>query len=257
MERTEIGVIAIAAATFNDVVGWLLLAFVSAYATAHLTGASVAVQIGGLVLFMVALRFALVPAVDRLLTRMPLLEGALPPNLLAAILCLIFALALCTYALGIFAIFGGFAAGLLFHRHHAVAAAWQKQVGQFVLTFFLPIFFTFTGLRTNLLGLTLADLPWLLLILAAAILGKIVPVALAARSAGLETRPALTLGALMNTRALMELIVLNVGYELGFLPQSIFTMLVVMAVTTTLMTGPLLRLLLAPAHHVKRLRADA
>ncbi|WP_404713757.1 cation:proton antiporter [Sphingomonas sp. MMS24-J13] len=257
MERTEIGVIAIAAATFNDVVGWLLLAFVSAYATAHLTGASIAVQLGGLVLFMVALRFALAPAVDRLLARMPLVESALPPNLLAAILCLIFALALCTYALGIFAIFGGFAAGLLFHRHHAVAAAWQKQVGQFVLTFFLPIFFTFTGLRTNLLGLTFADLPWLLLIMAAAILGKIVPVALAARSAGLETRPALTLGALMNTRALMELIVLNVGYELGFLPQSIFTMLVVMAVTTTLMTGPLLRLLLAPAHHVKRLRADA
>lgn len=257
MERTEIGVIAIAAATFNDVAGWLMLAFVSAYATAHLTGASVAWQIGGLVLFMAVLRYGVAPLVNRVLARMPLLDGSLPPNLLAAILCLMFALALCTYALGIFAIFGGFAAGLLFHRQHAVAAAWQKQVGQFVLTFFLPIFFTFTGLRTNLLGLTVADLPWLLLILAAAIGGKIVPVALAARSAGLESRPALTLGALMNTRALMELIVLNVGYELGFLPQSMFTMLVVMAVTTTLMTGPLLRLLLAPAHHVKRLRADA
>jgi Kef-type K+ transport system membrane component KefB len=257
MERTEIGVIAIAAATFNDVAGWLMLAFVSAYATAHLTGASVVWQLGGLVLFIAALRYVLAPLVDRLVVRLPLVDGALPPNLLAAILCLMFALALCTYALGIFAIFGGFAAGLLFHRHHAVAAAWQKQVGQFVLTFFLPIFFTFTGLRTNLLGLTVADLPWLLLILAAAVGGKIVPVALAARSAGLETRPALTLGALMNTRALMELIVLNVGYELGFLPQAMFTMLVFMAVTTTLMTGPLLRLLLSPAHHVKRLRADA
>jgi Kef-type K+ transport system membrane component KefB len=257
MERTEIGVIAIAAATFNDVAGWLMLAVVSAYATAHLTGASVAFQIGGLVLFMVVLRTLLAPMVDRVVARMPLIDGALAPNLIAAILCLIFALALCTYTLGIFAIFGGFAAGLLFHCHHAVAAAWQKQVGQFVLTFFLPIFFTFTGLRTNLLGLTIADLPWLLLIMAAAILGKIVPVALAARSAGLETRPAFTLGALMNTRALMELIVLNVGYELGVLPQSMFTMLVVMAVATTLMTGPLLRLLLAPAQHVKRLRADA
>jgi Kef-type K+ transport system membrane component KefB len=257
MERTEIGVVAISAATINDVAGWLMLAFVSAYATSHLTGTSVAWQLGGLILFLALLRYAFAPVVDRLIARMPLVEGALPSNLLAAILCLIFALALCTYALGIFAIFGGFAAGLLFHRHHAVAVAWQKQVGQFVLTFFLPVFFTFTGLRTNLLGLGAADLPWLLLILAAAILGKIVPVALAARSAGLETRPALTLGTLMNTRALMELIVLNVGYELGFLPQSMFTMLVVMAVTTTLMTGPLLRLLLAPAQHVKRLRADA
>ncbi len=257
LERTEIGVVAIAAAAVNDVTGWLLLAFVSAYATAHLSGAGIAWQLGGLLLFVAALRFMLAPVVDRLLARMPLVEGNLPPNLLATILCLIFALALCTYALGIFAIFGGFAAGLLFHRHHAVAAAWQKQVGQFVLTFFLPIFFTFTGLRTNLLGLGAADLPWLVLILAAAILGKIVPVALAARAAGLETRPALTLGTLMNTRALMELIVLNVGYELGFLPQSMFTMLVVMAVATTLMTGPLLRLLLAPAHHGARLRVDA
>jgi Kef-type K+ transport system membrane component KefB len=203
------------------------------------------------------LRFVLAPVVDRLMAWFPVKDGQLPPNLLALLLCLMFGLAIATFKLGIFAIFGGFAAGLLCHRHRDFVAAWHAQVGRFVLVFFLPIFFTFTGLRTNLLGLGAADLPWLLAILAVAILGKIVPVAIAARSAGLETRPAFTLGVLMNTRALMELIVLNVGYELGFLPRSMFTMLVVMAVTTTLMTGPLLRLLLAPAHYVKRLRADA
>jgi Kef-type K+ transport system membrane component KefB len=124
-------------------------------------------------------------------------------------------------------------------------------VGQFVLVFFLPVFFTFTGLRTNVLGLTGADdLVWLGVILAAAILGKIVPVYLAGRLNGFDRDESAILAALMNTRALMELIVLNVGYDLGVLPQKVFTMLVIMAVTTTIMTGPLLKLLLPRTGHV-------
>ena len=91
--------------------------------------------------------------------------------------------------------------------------------------FFLPIFFTFTGLRTNLLGLT-GDLDWLGIVLAASILGKIVPVFIAARASGFTTDESITLGALMNTRALTDLIVLNVGYDPSFLPPSIFAMLV-------------------------------
>jgi len=199
---------------------------------------------GGLLLFFAVLRLLLAPLTDRLVRRFPVKDGLMPPNLVAILIGLAFLLAICTFRLGIFAIFGGFAAGLLFHRHREIAAAWSRQVGGFVLVFFLPIFFTFTGLRTNLLGLGMADLPWLALILAAAILGKVVPAYLAARGAGFAARPALALGALMNTRALMELIVLTIGHELGFLPQAMFTMLVVMAVVTTLMTGPLLRFLL-------------
>jgi Kef-type K+ transport system membrane component KefB len=136
----------------------------------------------------------------------------------------------------------------LFHRHLDFVAVWRRQVGGFVLVFFLPIFFTFTGLRTNLLGLT-GDLDWLGIVLAASILGKIVPVFIAARASGFTTDESMTLGALMNTRALMELIVLNVGYDLGFLPPSIFAMLVLMAVVTTLMTGPLLQWLLPRLGH--------
>jgi Kef-type K+ transport system membrane component KefB len=86
-------------------------------------------------------------------------------------------------------------------------------------------------------------------VLAAAILGKVVPVYVAARVSGFAPASAGILGALMNTRALMELIVLNVGYDLGFIPQDMFTMLVVMAVLTTVMTGPLLRLLLPRIGH--------
>jgi Kef-type K+ transport system membrane component KefB len=179
-----------------------------------------------------------------LLRVFPVVEGRLDPGLMAVVFCLMFGFGLYTKAIGIFTIFGGFAAGVLFHREAAFVAAWRAQVGQFVLVFFLPVFFTFTGLRTNLLGLSAADFGWLGALLAISILGKIVPVYVAARLAGLAHAQAAILGALMNTRALMELIVLNIGFDLGFLPRPVFTMLVVMAVTTTLMTGPLLNLLL-------------
>lgn len=249
LNRAEIGVVAISAAAINDVVGWLLLAGISAYAASQFTGLGFATQIGGVAALMLAARFLLAPAVGWLVRRYPTENGVLPPNLLAIVLALIFALAICTYKLGIFAIFGGFVAGLLFHRHIPFVAAWRRQIGAFVLVFFLPIFFTYTGLRTNMLGLTGADLGWLGLVLAAAILGKIVPVYLAARAVGYSGSEATILGSLMNTRALMELVVLNVGYDLGFIPQDMFTMLVVMAVVTTIMTGPLLRALLPRIGH--------
>jgi len=180
-----------------------------------------------------------------------------PPDLMALVLGLVFALGILTNAIGIFTIFGGFAAGLLFHRDLAFVEAWRTQVGQFVLVFFLPVFFTFTGLRTNVLGLSgWSDLGWLLLVLALSVLGKVVPVYWAARRGGFAHGDAMVLGALMNTRALMELIVLNIGYDLGVLPQKVFTMLVIMAVVTTLMTGPLLqRLLPRTGHHAARVHA--
>ena len=111
-----------------------------------------------------------------------------------------------------------------------------------MLVFFLPIFFTFSGLRTNLLGLTSAsDWLWALAFLAAGSFGKIIPIFAVRRLFGYGNASAALLAVLMNTRALMELIVLNIGLETGFLPQKVFTMLVIMAVMTTLMTGPLLR----------------
>jgi Kef-type K+ transport system membrane component KefB len=101
-----------------------------------------------------------------------------------------------------------------------------------------------------LLGLGIDDLGWLAAILALAIGGKMIPVYFAARVSGFSPQQSAILGTLMNTRALMELIVLNIGYDLGFLPQNVFTMLVVMAVVTTVMTGPLLTRLLPRIGHV-------
>ena len=258
LTRTEVGVVAISAAAVNDVMGWLLLAGISAYAAAKFSGRGALLQLGALLLFVLVLWFVLRPLVARLLVANPLRAGGLPANLMAVVLCLLFATGICTYQLGIFAIFGGFAAGLLFHRYADFVHAWHRQVGRFVLVFFLPVFFTFTGLRTNVLGLGSAgDLTWLLVVLAAAALGKILPVYGAARLTGFDNPHGWILGALMNTRGLMELIVLNIGLELGFIPPKVFTILVIMAITTTLMTGPLLKLLLPRAGHVPSLGTEA
>ena len=246
--RTEPGVVAISAAALNDIIGWLLLASISAYAVTRFSGAYLAAQLAGLALFMLALWFVVRPLIRWLLAANPLRNGELSTNLIAIVICLMFLTGICTYRLGIFAIFGGFAAGLLFHRHTEFVRAWRSQVGRFVLVFFLPVFFTFTGLRTDVLGLSLSeDGPWLVAFIAVAALGKIVPVYVAARLSSLDGPNAWIVGSLMNTRGLMELIVLNIGLDLGFLPAKVFTMLVIMALVTSLMTGPLLTLLLPRA----------
>ncbi len=251
LARTEIGVVAICSAAINDVVGWLLLAGISAYAAARFSVAGLIWQVGGILLLLAASWFGLRPLVHRMLAAMPVRDGELSPNLMTGVICLIFAMGICTYQLGIFTIFGGFLCGLLFHHDRAFVEAWRRQVGCFVLVFFLPVFFTFTGLRTNVLGLAgAADWAWVVVILAAAVGGKIVPVYLAGRLSGFNRNSSALLGTLMNTRALMELIVLNIGYDLGFLPQKVFTMLVIVAVATTVMTGPLLRVLLRRAGYV-------
>ncbi len=245
---TEIGVVAISAAALNDVTGWVLLAGIAAYASAQFSAGGIGLQVGGIVLLGAFTYLVLRRGVHRALLSMPPHNGRVPLNLMAMVICLIFVLGICTYKLGIFTIFGGFLAGLLFHHDRRFVEAWRGQVGQFVLVFFLPVFFTFTGLRTQILGLSsAADWSWLLVVLAAAILGKIIPVYLASRAGGFNHQEATVLGCLMNTRALMELIVLNIGFDLGFIPQNVFTMLVIMAVVTTVMTGPLLRVLLPRA----------
>jgi Kef-type K+ transport system membrane component KefB len=248
LTRTEIGVVAISAAALNDVIGWVMLAGISAYAAARFSLEAMGLQIAGIILLAAFAWFGLRRIIHWLLARNPVTGGEIPPNLMTVVIAIAFAMAICTYQLGIFAIFGGFLAGLLFHHDKTFVEAWRRQVGRFVLVFFLPVFFTYTGLRTNVLGLTASsDWMWLAVILAAAVGGKIIPVFLASRMARFSLTESAILGSLMNTRALMELIVLNIGYDMGFLPQNVFTMLVIMAVATTVMTGPLLRVLLPRA----------
>jgi Kef-type K+ transport system membrane component KefB len=216
LTRTEVGVVAISAAAINDVIGWLLLSVLTAYAAAQFSAAHLSIQLGGLLAFVLLLWFVLRPLAAFLVKRFPANDGELDPNLMAIVVCVIFALGICTYKLGIFAIFGGFAGGVLFHQGKDFVEAWRRQVGRFVLVFFLPVFFTYTGLRTNVLGLTTAsDWEWLAVLLSAAILSKIVPVYMVGRVCGFNRNESAILGTLMNTRALMELIVLKSGGEGG------------------------------------------
>jgi len=186
--------------------------------------------------------FVVRPLMKRILHRCDARSGELTHNLLGIVLAAIFVSAMTTYQLGIFAIFGGFMMGVLLHDEHAFVTTWRKRISPFVMVFFLPIFFTYTGLRTDIGGLdSLAAWGWCVLIVALATLGKFGGAYLAARFANMNHTESKILGVMMNTRALMELIVINVGYDLGVISQQMFTILVIMAIFSTVITSPLLR----------------
>lgn len=241
LTRTRIGVIAISSAAGNDVIGWIILALIAATVSAGFSLTGFSLQIAGLGALMAGMFVLGRPLAGWLIRRFPPDDLSLSPVLIACVIALIFLAGVATQKLGIFTIFGGFLVGLLFHAHTAFVDAWRRTIGQFVLVFFLPIFFTLTGLRTNLLGLdTVSDWLWCGAFFAASVVSKIGPVYLAGRLSGLGRDESAALGVLMNSRALMELIVLNIGLSMGVIPQDVFTMMVIMAVGTTVMTGPLI-----------------
>jgi Kef-type K+ transport system membrane component KefB len=168
--------------------------------------------------------------------------GELTLNGLAALLILVLLSAAVTNLIGIFSLFGGFAMGAVFYDQRDLREAIHRRLNDFVTTFFLPIFFTYTGLRTDAGSMAGGKL-WLFcgLVLLAAIIGKFGGCTVAARFNGIPRREASIIGVMMNARGLTELIVINVGYETGILPKTVFFMLVLMAVATTYMTTPVLR----------------
>lgn len=248
--RLPIGVIAISAAAINDVIGWLLLALVTALALAAFSAPAFAFKVmlvGG---FFLVWWFVMRPLMKRLIRASQAKStpdgkpehGKLSHNLLGLLLAAIFLSAMTTYQLGIFAIFGGFMMGVILYDEHELIAAWKERIGHFVTVFFLPIFFTYTGLRTNIGSLdSFAAWGWCGLLILLATLGKFGASYLAARWAGMSHVEGKVIGIMMNTRALMELIVINVGYDLGVISQQVFTMLVLMAIFSTVITTPGLR----------------
>jgi len=242
LSQTALGSMAITCAAVGDVTAWSILALVVAVATA--TG------LGGTALnLLLVLAFVLlmVAGVRRVLPRwigqQQLADREPSRPTLAVVACLVMASALTTEVLGIHSLFGAFLAGMIMPEAHDFRRKIAMRLESFSSVLLLPLFFTFTGLRTQV-GL-IDDLSgWLicLLVIAVATLGKLGATALAARFSGMRWRESLQLGALMNTRGLMELIALNIGYDLGILSSRIFTMLVIMALVTTVLTGPLLTL---------------
>ena len=255
--RTKLGVIAITSAAINDVVGWTLLAVVSALTAAEFSVGRFSIQIALLIAYLLLWLFLVRPLLNRAIALFGLENDRLPHDLMALMLVVIFISGLVTFQLGVFVIFGGFIAGMMLHDNREFVEAWKKTVSHFVTVFFLPIFFTFTGLRTNVQGLdSLALWGWCGVIVAAATLGKFLGCGAAARWCGMTWTESSCLGIMMNTRALMELVVINIGFDLGVIPPNVFTMLVLMAVFSTIITAPALRLWLPRLGWKYELRSD-
>jgi Kef-type K+ transport system membrane component KefB len=242
IDRTPIGVIAISCAAVDDVTAWCLLAIVVGVARGQAGSGltSVALAVAYVALMWVAVRPALRSAVAR--------HEAGSRGAVAAVLVGLVASALATETIGIHALFGAFFLGALVPHDSKLARDLAARTEDLVLVLLLPAFFAITGLRTQLglLG-TLDHWLWFLAILALACVGKVGGAALPARLTGLGWRESATLGVLMNTRGLMELIVLNVGLDLRIISHTVFALLVLMAVATTVATGPLLGLLMPAA----------
>jgi len=240
LSTSSLGSTAIACAAVDDVTAWCLLAVVVAIVQADgLSGALL--TIGLTLLFIGIMLFLLRPWVCRLLGT----EAETRSNgLTAGVLTFVFAAALCTEVIGIHALFGAFLAGVIMPSHTRLRIFLRERLETLSAVLLLPLFFAFTGLRTQI-GLLNDWQSWAVCtgIIAVAISGKCGGSVLAARWTGLSWPDALTIGVLMNTRGLMELVVLNIGYDLGILSPHIFAMMVLMALTTTFMTGPLLALL--------------
>jgi Kef-type K+ transport system membrane component KefB len=160
------------------------------------------------------------------------------------VLVIVFTSSLFTEIIGIHALFGAFLAGVIMPSHDGLRNFLRKRLETFSADFLLPLFFAFTGLRTQI-GLLDDWQSWLMCIavIGVAIAGKLGGSTIAARWTGMTWQESFSVGALMNTRGLIELIVLNLGYDLGILPPKIFGMMVLMALATTFMTSPLLALI--------------
>jgi Kef-type K+ transport system membrane component KefB len=194
-------------------------------------------------LYVVAMIFLVKPLLRRLLGQSLADETEPTKGVLALVFGTVLLSALSTEIIGIHALFGAFLAGIVMPAGGGFRKKLVLRVEHFSSVLLLPLFFAFIGLRTQL-GLLNRWWDWLicLVIISVATVGKLGGTSLASRRMKMSWRESLKLGALMNTRGLMELIVLNIGYDLGILSLPIFTMLVLMAIITTVMTVPLLNL---------------
>jgi Kef-type K+ transport system membrane component KefB len=237
MQRTRLGVLALTCAAANDVTAWCLLAFVAGVAGAQVRGA---VLVSALTLAFLAFMVAVVrPLAGRFLGRYE--KTALGRGGMAVVLGAVLLSALATEFIGIHAIFGAFLLGAVVPHDSAAGRAVAHKLEDVVTVLLLPVYFAFTGLRTEV-GLVSGATAWLLcgLIILTATAGKFGGTLAAARLTGLPWRDGAALGVLMNTRGLMELVVLNVGLDLGIIAPTLFAMMVLMAVATTLPTSFLL-----------------
>jgi Kef-type K+ transport system membrane component KefB len=244
INRTRIGSLTISSAAIDDAAGWILLALVTAIVKSEFDPAKLGWMIAQVLAFAAFMTFVARPLLLRWIRSLTLADLSL--NALAILLIVVFLAAVATNLIGIFSIFGAFFLGAILYDQHEFVEKVKRRLSDFVTVFFLPIFFTYTGLRTDIGSMGAGGALWGMcaLVLAAAVIGKFGGCTLAARANGVPWRESSIIGVMMNTRALMELIVINIGYDLGVIPKSVFFMLVLMAVVTTYVTSPVLRRLI-------------
>jgi Kef-type K+ transport system membrane component KefB len=238
ISTTQLGALALACAAVGDVISWCLLAFLVAMVRS--VPGDVLITVGLTAGFILVMGLAVHP-MALLLQRARDRRGELTQGMFLLVCVGLLLSAVATERIGIHALFGAFLWGTLVPPDSALARDLIHRLEDVVVVLFLPSFFAFTGLRTQL-GLVSGGEQLLAcaLIIAVASLGKFGGSTLAAVATGMRWRPAMALGILMNTRGLMELIVLNVGLELGVISPTLFAMLVIMAVVTTFVTTPVL-----------------
>lgn len=239
IHKTKLGTIVITCAAADDITAWCILAAVIAIVKAGSFVSSLYV-IGLALAYVLAMLFVVKPFLKRIGV-MYAKRDNLKKSIVAIFLLTLIISAYLTEVIGIHALFGAFMAGAIMPDIPKFRNIFIEKVEDVSVILLLPLFFVFTGLRTEI-GLINEPYLWKVtgFIILVAVVGKFLGSALAARFVGQNWRDSLTIGALMNTRGLMELVVLNIGYELGVLSPKVFTMMVIMALVTTFMTGPAL-----------------
>ncbi|CAA7193782.1 Na(+)/H(+)-K(+) antiporter GerN [Chryseobacterium potabilaquae] len=239
LQKTKLGTIVITCAAADDITAWCILAAVIAIVKAGSFASSIYV-----ILMAIAYVFLMIKIIRPFLKRIADLQAGkstINKPMVAIFFLTLILSAYATEVIGIHALFGAFMAGAIMPENTKFRTLFIDKVEDVALVLLLPLFFVFTGLRTQI-GLLNDGHLWITagFIILTAVIGKFAGSALTAKFLGINWKDSLTIGALMNTRGLMELIVLNIGYDLGVLSPEIFAMLVIMALFTTFMTGPTL-----------------
>ncbi|WP_396175884.1 cation:proton antiporter [Flavobacterium sp.] len=242
IHKTRLGTIVITCAAADDITAWCLLAAVIAIVKAGSFVSSIYI-IGLAISYVLMMLFVVKPFLKRV-GDLYANKNNLKKSVVAIFFLMLIVSSYLTEIIGIHALFGAFVAGAIMPDIAKFRNVFIEKVEDISLILLLPLFFVFTGLRTEI-GLINEPYLWKITgyIILVAVIGKFLGSALAARFVGQSWQESLTIGALMNTRGLMELVVLNIGYELGVLSPKIFTMMVIMALVTTFMTGPALDLI--------------
>jgi Kef-type K+ transport system membrane component KefB len=236
---TRLGTLTIACAAVDDVTAWCLLAVIIAVVRSKLNQLALWQMLAGLASYLSIMIFVLRPVVRSLAARH---KGAkMTDKTIAALLVCMLASCWATEWLGIHALFGAFFAGVMMPKDNGFAEDVRKKLRPLVVVLLIPLFFALTGLRTSIGLISGSEMMlYCALVFIVAVAGKFGGSMVAARAMGTPWHEAAAIGILMNTRGLIELVILNIGLDIGVLTRPLFSIMVVMAVGTTLMTTPLL-----------------